>query len=429
MCKQPFPLQKWFIGLAFTGLACGLLAPGAQALVTGQLQGSVADGDGNPVGGIVLLFKPAEGSNSGLVRKVKVDKKGTFKQPFFPTGQYKIESGDQAWFVKYMKVVVRDSTNLELNSAEGAAHPVEGLPPITVTGGLKVLLELTVVGGKEKQKLVQQFSLQESSGDLKESLELVQKDEFEKAVTKLEGILGKNPDLGAAHYLKGQALYRMGRYEEANACYLRTLELDKEQPGVHGNLALSLLQQGEAMASSGDEEGAAARFRESVNHFDQAAQEDPGNLAILTSRAAALDRAGDPDRLVQALRGILEQDPGQLTVRLRLADLLTKSGEGNSALEVLEGAGSDNPDVANGLFNVAVRFYNDGELDSAMLAAEKAIAVNPYLAPGYRLLGRAKMSMGDKEGAIAALEKFLELAPGDPTAETERKLIAALKAE
>lgn len=405
------------------------LSGDAQALVTGQLFGTVVNADGNPRGGFSLTFTPIAGSQNSMVRKVKVNKKGQFKAPFFPTGRYKVTSADPELFLKHIKIVVRDPSGLEVDSTAGDAHPVEGLIPVPMNGGMKVYVDLVVASADEKKKLAQQFSLHEASGELKEILKLVEAEEYDQSLAELDEILEDKPDLGAAHYLRGQTLLRMERFDDAAAAYRKTMELDREQPGVPGNLALALLRQGEKMAESGDQEGAAALYRESAEMFDLAVQETPDSMPILTSRAAALDRLGDHDRLVEALQGILAIDPDQIQARLRLADILTKAGKGDEALKVLDALDSDDPAVASTLFNVAVRFYNDGELDTAVLAVEKAIQVNPQMAAGYRLLGRAKMSLGEKEAAIAALTKFLELAPGDPSAETEKKLIEALNAQ
>jgi tetratricopeptide (TPR) repeat protein len=410
--------------------ACLLLTgfiPGASAMVTGKIEGTVVDGNGAPVGGITLVLKPSGDRGSGVARKFKVNKKGMFKQPFTPTGLYQISSGDEAWFVKHMKLEVLDPTNLVLNAAEMDAHPVHGLPPITITSGLKIVLELTVVDSKEKKVLTQQFDLQESSGELKNILKLVEQGAYDEAVAGLEDILADKPDLGAAQYLKGQTLFRLERYEEANECFRRTLVLDPGQPDVHGNLALSLLRQGEALETAGDKDAAAPIYLESVAEFELAAAEDPENIAILTSRVAAMERAGS-EGVPDALRGILALKPDHLQVRLRLADLLTRSGDGAEALKVLDAMDTDDPAVASTLFNVAVKFYNDDQLETAVLAVERAIQADPGLAAGYRLLGRAKMSLGETEAAIAALTKFLELAPDDPSAETEKRLIEALKA-
>jgi tetratricopeptide (TPR) repeat protein len=275
---------------------------------------------------------------------------------------------------------------------------------------------------------VQQFDLHEASGELKSIMKLLEARNYEKALANLEKILKKKPDLGAAHYLKGQTLLRMERYGEAVAEYRRTLELDKEQPGVPGNLALAMLRHGEELAESGDKEAAEALYENSVAMFDMALKEEPAGMALLTSRAAALERLGDQERIVAALSGILEVDSENVQVRLRLADILIKDGQAAEAAKVLDELVSEELSVANTLFNLAVHFYNEGQLEPAVVAVEKAIKINPELAAGYRLLGRARMSQGDQEGAVQALEKFLELAPDDPSADTERNLIKALQA-
>jgi hypothetical protein len=260
------------------------LSGNAEALVTGQVHGTVVDADGNPVGGFSLKFTPTVASKSSIARNVKVKKNGTFKVPFFPTGQYKVTSLDPERFLKHIKMTVKDPTGRTVDSTEGDVHPAEGLLTVVVSGGMKVYVDLVAVSGEEKQKLAQQFSLQSASGDLKETLKMVENKQYDMALSKLDGILEKKPELGAAHYLRGQTLLRMERYGEAVEEYRKTMELDKDQPGVQANLALALLQQAEQQSEAGNEEGTAELYTESVEWFDVALEETPTDLAILTSR-------------------------------------------------------------------------------------------------------------------------------------------------
>ena len=161
--------------------------------------------------------------------------------------------------------------------------------------------------------------------------------------------------------------------------------------------------------------------------FEKDLEENPGAMASLVNRAAALDQAERNDELEQALRDVLAADPANVQATSRLVTLLIRSGRREDALELLEGSTGGDTTIAAALFNVAVNFYNDDDLETAERAARKAVEIDPDLAEVHRLLARIHLGKDEKAEAIAEIEKYLELAPDAPDAAVERQLLDALR--
>jgi tetratricopeptide (TPR) repeat protein len=323
--------------------------------------------------------------------------------------------------------VLKDTSGLESDRREFHAHPVEGMPPLRMRGGMVVELELIVVDSAVQRQMARDLALQESSGDLRRATELVKEQKFEEGLAAIDAVLAKKPDLAAAIYLKGQTLWRMERLEEAEECLRRMMELEHEQPGVPGTLAMVLLRRGIDLQESGNEAEGRPILEESIELFDLQLVETPGDRNVLTDRAVALDKLGRHEELADALRAVITANPDNLHARLRLADILTKSGKPDEAMQLLDEIATADDMTASALYNVAVGMYNEGNLEAALMAIDKTITISPEMARAHRLRGRTLMSQGESEAAVASLERAIELAPEDPEAAVDKQLLEALK--
>lgn len=410
-------------------LACVFaLVPSAYAQKS-RLNGTAVDANGAPVGGFTLLFEPAPGA-SEVAQKVKVGKKGTFSVPFFPAGAFFVSTVGPDLFIKSAHYQLRDMTNLVVDERSGDAHPVQGLPPIQARPGMRVVLDLVVVPAAERERLKQQYGLAESQEELKTAIAKLQADDVAGALQEVDSILATNPEVGAVHYVRGEALRRSGELEEAEQAFRRAKELDPTQPGVMGSIGSVLLGRGDAARAAGDEDGAAALYREALEAIDEQLASTPDDIATLTNRAVVVERLGgdaDNDEVTAALEAVVEVSPDNLAARLRLADAYARAGRGSDALALLEAAPTKDVELARALFNVAVAEYNAGRIPEAIAAAVRSTEIEPTLADPYRLLGRAYLGENRRAEAIDALKKFLEIAPADMDTSTERQIMDALE--
>jgi tetratricopeptide (TPR) repeat protein len=392
----------------------------------GSLSGTVVDESGNPVGSVRLNFIKAD-SASGKPQVVKVNKKGKFKSAFFPSGTYRIELDSDTMFLKSMTFERRNPAGQVVERVEMAAHPKEGMREIRIPPSQKVDLAMVVASKEELAELAQQVAMVEVGGDLKKISEMYNGGDMEGVLKETDKVLEKEPDLGAALYLRGAALWKLGRIDEADEVLAHAVEFAPDEEGIWGVRGTVLLERSEQLEAGGDLEGSQAAAREAVTCFEKDLEQNPGSTRALTNRAAAMNRTGDEAALEASLRDLLAVDPSNLAARTRLGTLLTKAERLDDALEVLYGTPEPDHDTAVGIFNVAVILYNDEKLEPALEAANKAVAIDPSIPEIHRLISRIYLGMGNDEAAIPAIQKYLELAGDKPEAQIERNLLEALQ--
>lgn len=255
-------------------------------------------------------------------------------------------------------------------------------------------------------------------------------------------------------------LHRAGRTAEAEAAYLKVLELEPGRADVHGHLAVLSLEKG--------------AFQEAEGHALKATELDPANaggwnnLATVKACQGDLPAAADLWRkalglepeaadlranLGKALRALgldaearthldkaLELAPGNGAAALDLAGLMAAEGRIDEAAELLvRHAGSD-PDAwialgglqhrrgllpeAEAAFRTALRlspqawdahlgladlYLSAGAPAEAFDAAERVLYARPEHAAAYAVLGRALQALGRVEEAVDAFASAANL--------------------
>jgi len=426
MCN-PGPNRTFIAGLAVVAVLL-LGAPDAWSQInTGKIQGTVIDQDGNPVGGITLLFTPSDEGSPNAARKLKVNKKGRFSHSFFPADVYDVElveSDEQ--FLKTMVYVLLNDSRLEVDRNAADAHPTQGLPAISVRPGSTAVIDLVIAPKEVQESLAMDVAVSESRGPLKDMSDLYAAGDYEGVLAKADKLLAEKPNVGPAIYLRGVALWKLGRLDEAREALVRAVELVPDQPGILGVTATVMLDRADELAAAGQEAEAAEIYVEAAELFRRNLELNPDSRPSLLNRAAALDKAGRTEELEEVLLEIIVVDPEYLQAYFRLSTLYTQAGRVDEALAVLDRIPGEDKSAAAAIYNVAVNLYNDDNLEAAELAARKAAEIDPDLAPVRRLLARVYLGQGNDAAAIPEIEKFLELAPDDPEADDERQLLEAL---
>jgi tetratricopeptide (TPR) repeat protein len=415
-------------GLAVVAVAfAGAPESGAQ-LNPGKIKGTVVDQDGNPAGGLTLLFSPADEGSANSPRKLKVNKKGRFAHSFFPSDTYDIELVEtEDRFLKSIVYVLLNDSGLEIDRNEAEAHPTQGLPSVSIRPAFTAVIDLVVAPKEVQESLAMDVAIAEARGPLKEMQDLYETGDYEGVVSKSDEILAEKPNIGPAIYLRGVALWKLGRLEEAREALIRALELVPDQPGILGVTASVTAERADELAAAGQSAKAAEMHSLAADLFGQNLEANPQSRPSLLSRASELDKAGRTDELEAALLEIIEVDPGYLQAYFRLSTLYNEAGRSDDALAVLDRIPGGDESTAVAIYNVAVKLYNADDLAGAEAAARKAIEVDPELPAVRRLLARVYLAQGNDAAAIPEIEKFLELAPDDPEADDERQLLEALK--
>lgn len=183
------------------------------------------------------------------------------------------------------------------------------------------------------------------------------------------------PDSGKAHRQLADALIDVGRVDEADAAYRRSLELQPEAAEGHYGMA-------RVWAEKDD------RDRE-LFHLQQALRLDPDHA-----------RAHNDLSLVWADRGDFDKELHHLQEALRLE-----------------------PDYAEAHNNMGVALASRGDLDAAIEHFAEAIRLEPADAGAHNNMGLALSGAGRHGAAIEHFRRALEIQPG--LAGAERALQAA----
>lgn len=428
MMSNPGSVRTAIAGLVVVAVSW-LAAPDARCQINpGKIQGTVVDQDGTAVGGITLLLTPSDEGSANAPRKLKVNKKGRFAHSFFPADTYDIELfRSEDLFLKSIVYVLLNDSGLEVDRNAADAHPSQGLPAVSVRPHFTAVIDLVIAPKEVQESLAMEVAVSESRGPLKEMSELYEAGDFEGVVALSDELLAEKPNVGPALYLRGVALWRMERLDEARETLLRAVELVPDQPGIFGVAASVTLDRADELADAGQEAEAVEVYAAAAELFGRNLELNPDSRPSLLNRAAALDKAGKTDELEEVLLKITEVDPGYLQAYFRLSTLYTQAGRAEDALAVLDQIPGGDRSAAAAIYNVAVSLYNDDNLEAAELAARKAAEIDPDLAPVRRLLARVYLGQGNDAAAVPEIEKFLELAPDDPEADDERQLLEALK--
>lgn len=422
--KAGAPWRKAFWGvLAF--VVIGLLAPAiSQAQPKVRITGTLEDTEGQPVGPAELVFVPADAQTTTGDKVLEVDEDGDFSHSFFPRGRFQIEIDSEELFLKSMHVVIKDGTGRVLNDQASDAHPDKGLPPIQLPSGARVRIDLVAAGQDVRRKLSQALKLQDVAEPLEKTREMFAQGDMEGVLEESAKVVEQHPDLGQVHYIRGVALQRLGRLEEAEQELRKAIELDTSQPGVHGALGMALMQQAKNMDASTAE--AKELFAEAAASMKKELANSPEDVVLLTNRAVALKNAGKADQAIEALERLRQVTPEDERVYFQLAALYREKDMDEKAAEILEQAPGGGEQAASVLYNQAVDEYNDKNYEEALAILERVERKAPELHLVHHLRGYIHLVKGDTQKALESLETFVEKAPDDPNAERDRQVIEQL---
>jgi arylsulfatase A-like enzyme/Flp pilus assembly protein TadD len=217
----------------------------------------------------------------------------------------------------------------------------------------------------------------------------------EEALTLTEQALTEFPWHRELQVLRGEALEKSGRLDEALTAYAKAIELRPEDPENHwrhGTVALKV----------GDQKAAESDFRESVAR-------DPtfedGRLAL----ARLLSETGRPAEAVELLG-----DAGSASAKAALAEAYLADERYDEARALLEEALTLEPENTRALALLGPVYGRAGDLPMAARTLEKAVALGETSPEIRRNLALVYMQQGKLPRAIAELEKASGDASSDP---------------
>ena len=142
-----------------------------------------------------------------------------------------------------------------------------------------------------------------------------------------------------------------GRFEEAEECYRRLIELHARHPGLLNNLGLMLVAQ--------------RRYGEAIPQFEQSLELRPGHLNTLVALSNALNFFNRPEAAIVRCREILAIDARHADARHNMAVALRALNRHREAIAVLAALLARDPSDADAEFNLALSEFTIGDYASA----------------------------------------------------------------
>ncbi len=217
--------------------------------------------------------------------------------------------------------------------------------------------------------------------------------QLDRAWHELSLALQENPELAAAHHVKGVMLVGSNRLDEAIAPLETAIELEPES-------AVSYLVLGRTLQKLGHHN----RALEVTNRL---LRFDPNHAEGYALQAEILHRLGRTRAAIAASREACRCDPGQAQVRLKLATMLGEEKLWDEALREFDVCQQLAPSDCNITMAKADALRAAGQAAAAIELYRLALTISPASALAYARIGRCFYELGDLPSAMALLRTSL----------------------
>ena len=269
--------------------------------------------------------------------------------------------------------------------------------------------EQQVIGEVVRQKMDEaDASFAEPSGTPEAYLKLgnfeYESGNLDKAVEYYDKIIVIDPQHNAAWYNKGNALYGLGRKEDAIRCYDMALEID-----------MAWNNKGTALSDLG-------RKDEAIKCYDRALDINPKYDGAWCSKGNALSSLGRKDEAIRCYDMALEINPKYDDVWCNKGVALSDLGRKDEAIRCYDRALEINPKDDFAWNNKGTALEDLGRKDEAIRCYDRALEINPKYDSAWYNKGCCWGSIGVHDEAYRCFDRVIEINPADQDAREMRDL-------
>jgi Flp pilus assembly protein TadD len=288
--------------LVLGGIVLGLavLSPPVEAQ-SGIARGKVVDsqGKGVPEATVLVEFQGEVPRKSQL----KTNKRGEYMLGGLYPGLYRLTASKEGYHPTYIDERVASSGPTQI-------------PDIM----LKTTDEVAKAEGRATTETSKKFA---------EAVALVSAEKFDEAEATFKDIVAETPNVPEAYQNLAYIYARKQDWKNAEASYLKALELRPGDTNLSAGLAAVYTQTG--------------RQSEADALMSRTVAEHPGDATVQFNRAIYLVNAGKVPEAIAEFEAALRTDPAMATAHFHLGTLLVGQGKVPEAIEHLEKYVSTNP--------------------------------------------------------------------------------------
>jgi predicted TPR repeat methyltransferase len=215
-----------------------------------------------------------------------------------------------------------------------------------------------------------------------------------------------------ARFLEGVAHFECGRWQDAEACFVASLQRLPGRASTRINLAAARLRLG--------------RSAEALAQLEALLAAEPQHLDAWCHRSEALAELGRDAESLDCAQEVLAQDPDHTAAWFRRGHALERLRRLDEAQSAFEHLLCLQPGHAQAWFRLAQLQQRQGSLNEALTSLDRALALAPAQAGTWTQRGSLLKDMGRKTEAAAAFTRAIELGAD---AELNRFFLASLGAE
>lgn len=226
--------------------------------------------------------------------------------------------------------------------------------------------------------------------------------EREKAISRFEDILAKNPDSDKITYYLGILYEEVGRVEESQKMFAAV-------PPVSGLYKDARLRLAYGYKVRGDLPQAKAALLEAI-------RKAPKITDFYQYLGGIYEREGDLDSAIKLLQRATKEFPDKISLYYALGTLYEKKGDTKKAMESMRKVLSLEPENASALNYIGYTLVEQGrDMDEAEDMLQEAYRLKPE--DGYIVdsLAWLYFTRGDFTRAFVLLKRANKLIPGEPT--------------
>jgi predicted O-linked N-acetylglucosamine transferase (SPINDLY family) len=201
-------------------------------------------------------------------------------------------------------------------------------------------------------------------------------------------VLSRAPQASAATHMLGVVALQQGRFEEAQRLIDAAVSLDPYDAEALGNLGISYLRGGQVQAA--------------LEWFNVALKLRPHSPTALLNMGTALHALDRDADAIPVLQRAFSANPNSYAVCVLLGQCLVRCGEANDAVGFLEIATLAEPGLAEGWMHLAAALDAVGEHQRGLECAERARALDPQAAADVTAPARDLRSAQGRQAAASA---------------------------
>ncbi len=274
-----------------------LLSPGLSQYREYHLFGLVVDTESNPLPGVDIFLQDL---NTSRNYRVRTDKGGKYVLSGLPHGRYQVTVKKDGF----------ETRNFEWDFSQ----PQERMQ--------KVEMETIILASTEKLKTL--TTLKELKQAVAEVMEMINRNDLEAALSRLQELVTRYPDDSNVHYLLGVTLGRLHRYEEAIPELTRVTELAPEFAPAYQQLGFCYQN--------------LKNMDKALENYRKSAELDPANAANLYNLGLILFEIDKVDEALGYFEKALAAKSDDLDTLEMVARCYVNKGDLPRAVEYLEKA-------------------------------------------------------------------------------------------